>query len=180
MLPSRILFCLTGSIACFKACSVVSKLVQSSYEVQCIATHSALEFIGKRTLEGLTDKRVITDKFDDEFFKVHIDLVNWADLVIVCPATANSINRLALGLADDIVGLVYLANNFQKPFLIAPAMNTQMLNHPTVVDSINKLTQEGAIVLSTKEGTLACGSVGLGKLEDVGTIFEAICKHLNK
>lgn len=179
MLKNRILFCMTGSIACYKACSLVSLLIKNKFEVQCVTTKMALKFIGKATLEGLTDSKVIEDIFDSEFFKVHIDLVNWADLILVAPATANTINRLSVGLADDIIGLIYLANNYQKPFLIAPAMNSNMLEHITTKRSMEKLEEDGAFIFPTADGVLACGTYGKGKMINPKNIYDEIIKHLN-
>src|SRR4051794_8153584 len=98
MLKPKVLFQLSGSIACYKACAAVSKLVQSGMDVQAVCTSTALKFIGEATLEGLTGKPVFTDAFEPGRRMDHIHLARWADLAILCPATANSINRLASGL----------------------------------------------------------------------------------
>src|SRR4051812_25242236 len=104
MSQSKILFQLTGSIACYKACGAISKLVQAGVEVQAVATASALKFVGAATLEGLTGRPVFTDVFEAGKMMDHIHLARWADLAVVCPATAGSLNRLAAGTGDDVVG----------------------------------------------------------------------------
>ena len=129
----RILFQLTGSIACFKACWAISKLVQAGYQVQIAATQAALKFVGEATLEGLTGRKVFTDLFEPGHAMDHIHWARWADLSIICPASAGTINRLAAGIADDVVGTLFLAQdpvNRQPPCWIVPAMNALMWNHP--------------------------------------------------
>ncbi len=179
MSKNRIVFALTGSIACYKACSLISKLVKLGFQVQCVASKSAYKFIGKASLEGLTDKKVIDDIFDDKLFKPHIDLVKWADLIIICPATGNIINKLVSGIADDIISSLILSNSSQKPFLIAPAMNMHMLKNPITQKSISTLKSLGAKFIPTKKGVLACGDIGDGKLADIDTIYKEILKVLS-
>ncbi|MBF0547030.1 MAG: flavoprotein [Candidatus Riflebacteria bacterium] len=174
----NILFQLTGSIACYKACIVISKLVQSGNQVRTLASEAALKFIGKATLEGLTDNAVITEMFGTRFPRAHIDLPDWADLLILCPATANTINALAAGLADNLIGSTFLANNFRKPYLIAPAMNTNMFLHPATQESLKKLEAWGVRILPTDEGRLACGTSGPGRLLEPEKILLEIMKCL--
>src|SRR5471030_2306099 len=104
MSGSNLLFVFTGSIACYKACEAVSRLVQRGHRVRTVATEAALKFIGPATLEGLTGAPVLSDTFASGAALEHINLTRWADLIIVCPATANTLNRLAAGLADDLLG----------------------------------------------------------------------------
>src|SRR5881628_3332592 len=104
MSGSNILFVLSGSIACYKACDAISQLVQRGHRVRAVATEAALRFVGVATLEGLTGEKVATDIFASGAALDHIALARWADLVIVCPATANTLNRMAAGLADDLAG----------------------------------------------------------------------------
>ena len=117
---------MTGSIACYKACNLISKLVQNDYDVQVVASASALHFVGNATLEGLTGKPVIHDLFQSGNIMDHIHLIRWCDLVITAPATANFINKISQGLGDDLLTTLFLAHDFKKPYLIAPAMNTSM------------------------------------------------------
>ena len=170
----KILFKITGSIAAYKSAYLISKLVQNGYEVQTVATNSALEFIGKATLEGLTGKRVITDTFQSGGMMSHINLVKWADLTILAPATANTINKLAAGIGDNILTSLFLAHDWKTPYLVAPAMNMWMFDHPATKSSLEKLQSWGVEILPTGEGYLACGDMGKGKLLEPDLIFNRI------
>lgn len=174
----KILVKLSGSIAAYKTAYLISKLVQNDFEVQTVATNSSLEFIGKATLEGLTGKPVLTDQYESGKMMSHINLMKWADLILVCPASANTINKMSNGIADNLVTSLFLAYNFDKPYLIAPAMNTAMYNHPTTKLSLQKLTDWGITVLPTESGHLACGDVGEGKLIEPDYIYERIIEAL--
>ncbi len=161
----RLLFLLTGSISCYKACFAISRLVQAGIEVRTVATPAALQFVGKATLEGLTGQPVASDMWEPGRAMEHINLARWADLALVAPATANTINRLATGMADDLVGSLFLAWELnKKPWWIAPAMNVAMFNHPLTQTSLQKLSGLGVRVLDTGSGTLACGEEGAGRL----------------
>lgn len=174
MSKGKILFQLTGSISCYKACYLISKLVQAKYEVQTVATDAALKFVGEATLEGLTDRQVYKSMFGDGLAKAHISLADWADLMLLCPASANTINGLASGMAESLVGALFLANNFRKPYMIAPAMNSNMYEHPATQDSLKKLEKWGCKIYPTEEGMLACGAIGKGRLIDPEVIFKDI------
>ncbi len=180
MCKSKILFKISGSIAAYKSAIIISNLIQSGCEVQTVATNYALEFIGKATLEGLTGKPVYVDQYETGKMMSHINLVKWADLTILCPASANTINKFASGIADNLVTSLFLAHNFSKPYLIAPAMNTAMFNHPATQSAITKLESWGINVLPTAEGYLACGDIGKGKLLEPEKIIEHIKSSLNK
>lgn len=174
MSKSNILFIFTGSIACYKAVSVVSKLVQAGNDVHCVLTKSASKFIGKTTLEGLTGNKVHGDLFEEGSVMGHIHLLRKADMVVVAPATANFINKIAHGIADDLATTLFLAHDFDKPFVIVPAMNTSMYEHPTTTDSISKLQKLKIHVTSTGSGVLACGEVGYGKMLEPEQILQEI------
>src|SRR3954466_8192557 len=131
MSQRNVLFLLSGSIACYKACTVISRLTQAGVTVQTVATPAALRFVGAATLEGLSGRPVFSDLFEPGRALDHIELARAADLALVCPATANTINRLAGGLADDPIGALFLAWEIKhKPWLLAPAMNGAMWGHP--------------------------------------------------
>lgn len=179
MLKSKILFIMTGSIACYKACGLISKLVQNNYDVQVVATESALKFIGNSTIEGLTGKPVLSDLYKEGHNMEHISLMNWADMIVVAPATANYINKISAGLGDDLASTLFLAHDYKKPFLIAPAMNTKMYLNPITQKSIGYLKSLGIIILETASGVLACGEVGFGKLLDPELLFQEIKNNLN-
>jgi len=174
----KILLCLTGSIACYKACYLISSLIKEGFEIQTVATESALQFIGKASLEGLTDKTVMTSMFEEGKMKAHINLARNHDLILIYPATANTINKLSAGISDDLIGGIFLANNFQKPFWIAPAMNGHMLEHVATQSSLEKLEKWGCKILPTEQGMLACHEFGSGKALDPIIVKEMIMKEL--
>lgn len=180
MSKGKVLFQLTGSIACYKSCALLSRLVQSGYEVEVVASKSALEFVGEATLEGLTGKPVHTDTFERGQYMSHIHLMKWADLVLLSPATANAINKFAAGIGDDLISTLFLAYDFKKPYLIAPAMNSHMFQHPATQASIRKLETWGVKILGTGSGNLACGDIGEGRLLEPEQIFEKIQDALGK
>jgi phosphopantothenoylcysteine decarboxylase len=164
---SNILIHISGSISAYKACSLASALKKQGHEVQCTATKGALHFIGPASIEGITGRPLLTDVFagGETGYIPHISLSQqWADLILVYPASANVINRLAAGLSDDLFGAIFLANNFNKPLWIAPAMNSQMLLHPATQESLKKLEGWGCSILPSDEGLMACGTKGPGRL----------------
>ena len=175
----RVLFLLTGSIACFKACELISRLVKRSCAVQTVASAGALRFVGTATLEGLTGRPPFTDLYQAGRVMDHIHLARWADAALLCPATANSLNRLAAGLADDAIGALYLAWEIAaKPWLIAPAMNATMWDHPATRASRQVLAAHGASLLPVGEGPLACGESGEGRLLEVADIEAELLRAL--
>lgn len=176
----KILFKISGSIAAYKSAYLISKLVQNGFEIRVVATDYAFKFIGKATLEGLTGNKVYTDSFEEGEMMSHINLNKWADLTIVCPATANTINKLAAGISDNLLTSLFLAHDGSKPYLIAPAMNTLMFDHPATQASLSKLKEWGVQILPTAEGYLACGDTGTGKLLEPDVIFEYILSALKK
>lgn len=174
MSPTKVLFKLSGSIACYKACNLISRWVQEGKEVQTVASAAALKFVGASTLEGLTGKPVYGDLFEPGRQMAHIDLVKWADFSLLCPATANTLNKLAHGLGDDLLGSLFLAHDFAKPYFAAPAMNTAMYRHPATRESLGKLKSWGVQLLPTGRGRLACGDTGQGKLLEPDLVWESI------
>jgi phosphopantothenoylcysteine decarboxylase / phosphopantothenate---cysteine ligase len=174
MSKSKVLVLITGSIAAYKACYLISKLVQNDFAVKIAASKSALNFIGTPSLEGLIGQKIHCDTFEDGNAMAHINLIRWADLIITIPASANFINKIANGIGDDLVTTLALAHDFKKPFLICPAMNTQMYLHPATQKSLANLRQYGFTILETQSGVLACGEIGLGKLLDPDLIYDEI------
>jgi phosphopantothenoylcysteine decarboxylase/phosphopantothenate--cysteine ligase len=174
MSGSRIAFVLTGSIAGYKACDAISRLVQQGHRVRAVATPSALRFVGAATLEGLTGERPLTDTFEPGAALEHIQITRWADLVVVCPATANTINRFAAGLGDDLAGALFLAHDRAKPFLVAPAMNPAMWLHPATREAVAKLGSWGVRFIPVGDGRTACGEEGEGRLAEPPEIVAAI------
>lgn len=170
----KVLLQLTGSISCYKACYLASKLMKADCDVQFVATESALQFIGKATLEGLTHRPVISSMFEEGKMLAHIDLAKWADVILLYPATANTINGLAAGLASELIGGIFLANNFKTPYWIAPAMNSNMYEHPVTQASLIKLEAMGAYIFPTETGILACGDTGPGRLADPALVYDKL------
>lgn len=162
----KILLGVTGSISAFKSCALASLLVKEGAIVRIILSQGGAKFVGAASFEGLTGQAVYQDIFEGKpDFHPHITLAqNWADVIMIYPASANVINRLAAGLADDLLGATILANNYNKPLLIAPAMNSEMFANPAVTESLEKISRRGAIILPTGEGRMACGTVGKGRL----------------
>ncbi len=165
---------LSGSISCFKAAQVLSDLKKQGAEIQVLVSPGALQFIGEATLEGLSGREIIGNDFKKGHMMSHIDLVKWCDLAIVCPATAIKINELAHGVGHGIINSLFLAFDFSKPFLIAPAMNTKMLNHPATKKSLITLKSYGVDILDTGSGQLACGDIGEGRLLEPVDIIQRI------
>ncbi len=174
MSGSKIVFIVTGSIAAYKACDAVSRLVQRGHRVRAVATGAALRFVGTATLEGLTGEPVLTDLFQAGAALEHINLTRWADLVVVCPATAHTLNRFAAGLADDLAGALFLAHDRSKPFLVAPAMNPAMWQHPATLEAVEKLTRWGVRFIHPGAGRTACGEEGEGRLAEAPEIVAAV------
>lgn len=170
----KILYKITGSIAAYKSTQVISRLMQAGFKVQTVVSKDALNFIGAATLEGLTGRPVYHDQFASGTMMSHINLVKWADLTIVAPATANTINRLAQGDGGTLLRALFVAHDWTKPYLIAPAMNTNMYTHPATQKSLKTLADWGVTVLPTAEGYLVCGDEGLGKLLEPEDLLAAI------
>lgn len=173
MSASNVLFILTGSIAAAKACDVISRLVQRGHRVRCVATEAALRFVGPATLEGLTGAVPLTEMFSPGAALEHLELTRWADAVLVCPATAHTLNRFAAGLADDLPGALFLAHDRRKPWLVAPAMNPAMWAHPATCAAVAQLAAWGVRVLPVVEGRMACGEVGEGRMSEPAEIVAA-------
>jgi phosphopantothenoylcysteine decarboxylase/phosphopantothenate--cysteine ligase len=179
-IPKKILLKMSGSIAAYKVCQIISKLVQAGHEVQVVTSPHAHHFIGNSTLEGLSQKAVISDTFAPHHAMAHIHLMRWADLIIAAPATANFINKIASGVGDDLLTTLFLAHDFKKPYLLAPAMNTSMYQHPITQQSLAKLKELSIEILETESGVLACGEVGWGRLLEPEAILQRVEQKLRQ
>lgn len=178
-MASNILIGITGSIAAYKMADVVSQLIKQGHRVRCILTESATQFVTPLVLETLSGNPVRSAIFGADISGTeHIDLARWADLFVVAPASANTLAKLALGLADDLLTTVALAT--EAPVLIAPAMNTVMWNKPITQTHLRSLADAGARFVDPASGILACGEVGVGKLASVDSIVQAINARLNE
>lgn len=163
---SNILMMISGSIAAFKACQVISDLKKMGHRIKVVVTPTVFNFIGRSSLEALSGENVHSEIFEKDQSMAHIYLERWADLIVFCPATASSLNKMAAGIGDDLVTTLYLSHEFKKPFFIFPAMNQAMWNHPTTKSSILKLRSFGLQIIEPDSGALACGEEGAGRLLD--------------
>ena len=169
-----VLLGITGGIAAYKMANVASALRKTGAEVHCILTQNATQFITPLTFETLTNNRCIVDTFDRNFqYDVaHVSLAKKADVILIAPATANVIAKLAHGLADDMLTTTVLASRCPK--LIAPAMNTAMLENPATQENLATLRRYGFTVIEPATGMLACKDVGSGKLPEPEVLCEEI------
>ncbi|PEB55054.1 bifunctional phosphopantothenoylcysteine decarboxylase/phosphopantothenate--cysteine ligase CoaBC [Bacillus pseudomycoides] len=167
----KILLCVTGGIAVFKAAALTSKLTQAGALVKVMMSESAMKFVTPLTFQALSRHDVYTDTFDEKDSAViaHIDLADWADVVLVAPATANCIGKLANGIADDMISTTLLATT--APVWIAPAMNVHMYENKIVQKNMMTLKTLGYTFIEPGEGFLACGYVAKGRLEEPETII---------
>lgn len=170
----KILLGVTGGIAAYKAAALCSKLVQQGAEVRVMMTESATKFISELTLQALSKNPVHTDTFDEKNPSAiaHINLADWADLVLIAPATANIIGKMAAGIADDMVSTTLLAT--QAPIMLAPAMNVHMYVHPAVTKNMAELVARGVMMVEPGEGLLACGYTGKGRMEEPESIVAVV------
>jgi phosphopantothenoylcysteine decarboxylase/phosphopantothenate--cysteine ligase len=168
----------TGGISAYKAVEVARLLQQRGHDVRVVMTRSARRFIGPLTFEAITRHPVITGQFEPGLNAniEHIALASEAALVLVAPATANAIGKFANGIADDFLSSLYLAT--RAPVLVAPAMNSQMWDHPAVQDNLARLAARGVAFVEPGEGYLACGWVGKGRLAEPEVIVEAALARL--
>ncbi|MFV0415355.1 MAG: flavoprotein [Chthoniobacterales bacterium] len=169
----------TGSIAACKAADLTSQLRKAGADVHVVMTHEALEFVGELTFKTLSRNPVITSLSSEKnsWQPGHIELADHCDLLLIAPATANTISKLALGLADDALTSIALA--CQAPLLIAPAMNGKMWEHPAIRHNVKTLSDRGARFIGPEEGMLACGYEGLGRLQPIESILETCSEILS-
>lgn len=164
----------TGGIAAYKSAALTSLLVKAGAQVQVIMTEHARQFIAPLTFESLTGRRCLTDTFDrnHEYSTEHVELAKEADVVMIAPATANIIAKIAHGMADDMLTTTILACDCPK--IVAPAMNTRMYENPVTQDNIRKLEEYGMTIAHPTSGHLACGDIGKGKMLEPEELFQYI------
>jgi phosphopantothenoylcysteine decarboxylase/phosphopantothenate--cysteine ligase len=167
----------TGSIAAYKACEITNALKRASIDVQVLMTREACEFISPRTLQTLSRNKVITDMFEipDEWNPLHVSIADRAGLLLIAPASANVIGKMANGICDDILTCVACAT--RAPVLIAPAMNSNMYKNGFVQENIARLKKSGVKFVGPVRGGLACGRIDIGHLAKVEDIVSE-AKHL--
>ncbi|KAA9111747.1 bifunctional phosphopantothenoylcysteine decarboxylase/phosphopantothenate--cysteine ligase CoaBC [Microbacterium rhizomatis] len=162
----------TGGIAAYKTIQVVRELVLAGHTVRVIATDAALRFVGAPTWEAISRNALNTSIFDDVAAVRHVALGQQADVVVIAPATANTIAKLAAGIADDLLGTTVLAS--RAPLVIAPAMHTEMWQHPATVANIQTLRERGVVIVGPETGRLTGPDVGPGRVSEPGTIVAAV------
>ncbi len=175
---ASIVLCVTGSIAAYKAADLASKLKQAGHDVTTVMSEAATKLVAPATFQNLTGRRVYVDLWDPVGQTEHIGLTDRADLVVVAPATANCLAKLAHGLGDDIVSTTLLA--LAQPALVCPAMNHRMWSNPVVQANLQKVVQLGHHVLAPGAGNLACGHTGPGRLAEPAEILVEVERLLSK
>jgi phosphopantothenoylcysteine decarboxylase len=178
--PRRVLLGVTGSIAAHKAVDIASQLVKHRCEVRVVMTADALRFVTPVPFRTLSRHPVITDLFEDEeeWKPSHLQVADEARLLLVAPATAHTIAKLALGLAGDALSCIALALNPEARVLIAPAMNGKMWLHPATQQHVEVLKQRGVEFIGPGQGLLACGYEGIGRLTEVESIVRRALEML--
>jgi len=176
----RVVLGVTGSIACFKAAQLCSTLVQFGADVDVILTESAQKFIAPLTFQALTRRPVYTDLYDvlPDLSSAHVEVGMRADVLVVCPASATTLSRLAHGSAEDMLSCTALATS--APLVIAPAMNVNMWQHPATQANMTLLSERGAIQVGPVEGRLAEGITGMGRLAPLEDVVAAVRVALGK
>ncbi|PID82985.1 MAG: bifunctional phosphopantothenoylcysteine decarboxylase/phosphopantothenate--cysteine ligase CoaBC [Clostridiales bacterium] len=173
----KVLLCVTGGIAAYKSLDIASSLSKKGVSVDVVMSDNATKFVTPLSFEAITSNPVHISSFDMDFQGIkHISLAKNSDVIIIAPATANAISKLACGLADDLISLTVLATN--KKVIIAPAMNVLMYESKVIQDNINILKKRGYSFIEPEEGLLACGDFGKGKLANINHIVDVITENL--
>jgi len=174
VIGKRILLIVGGGIAAYKSAELIRLIRKAGGEVSCVLTKGGAQFITEMTLAALSENKVYTSLWDlkDEVEMGHIQLSRQADLVVVCPATADLMAKMAAGIADDLATTLLLATD--KPVLAAPAMNVRMWRHPATMRNVARLRQDGVTLLEPDDGEMACGEFGPGRLPEPEAILAAI------
>ncbi|MDL2312180.1 bifunctional phosphopantothenoylcysteine decarboxylase/phosphopantothenate--cysteine ligase CoaBC [Bacteroidales bacterium OttesenSCG-928-B11] len=175
----KILIGITGGIAAYKSLTLIRLLVKAGCEVKVVATQNALQFVTPLTVETISQNKLYCDTFapTEKFDVGHVALAEWADCMIVAPCSANMVGKLAHGIADDALSTLLLA--FNKILFVAPAMNTNMYEHPAVQDNLRILKQRGVRLIEPASGFLACGTQGKGRMEEPEIIAGKVLDALN-
>jgi len=177
-----LLLCVTGGIACYKSADLASKLTRAGASVTAALTENACRFVAPLTFQAVTRNRVFTDLWPDagDHDSLHISLTERADLMIIAPATANVLGKIACGIADDLVTTMAMSAEGTCPILVAPAMNTRMWNSQALQDNIKTLDARGVRFAGPNDGPLACGTTGPGRMSEPHEIVSAIISILDQ
>jgi phosphopantothenoylcysteine decarboxylase / phosphopantothenate---cysteine ligase len=166
----KILLGITGSIAAYKSCFLIRELIKANADVRCVATKSALDFIGGITFSTLSKNELISDLHLGNYWNNHVELGLWADAMVVAPASANSIAKAANGICDSALMAIYLSA--KCPVFWAPSMDLDMWHHPATQTNIDKLISYGNKIIPVGDGELASGLVGKGRMAEVFDIMQ--------
>ena len=175
---TKVVLCVTGGIAAYKAVEIARTLVQLGAEVRVVMTRAATTFVGPQTFASVSGHPVVTNLFTDGPEVPHVEVARGADLAIVAPATANSLAKMARGVADDVVGSTWLM--LRCPAIIAPAMHTEMWEHEATQENVRILAERGAAIVGPASGALLSGDEGPGRLEEPQTIVQAALEALGR
>ena len=172
----NILLIISGSIAAYKSLDLIRRLRERGVNVRCILTKGGEQFVTPMSVAALCEHPAYTDLWSlkDEAEMGHIRLSREADCIIIAPASADLIAKMAHGMADDLATAALLANT--KPLFVAPAMNKEMWAHPATQRNLAQIKKDGATIIEPESGELACGEIGAGRMADVGKILEAIAR----
>jgi phosphopantothenoylcysteine decarboxylase / phosphopantothenate---cysteine ligase len=174
----KLLLCVTGGIAAYKACELTSLAVKAGHEVRVLMSRRAKDFVGPLSFAGLSGHAVFSD--DSEQAMDHIELARWAEVACVAPLTAHTLGKLACGLCDDLLSTTLMALPARTPVVLGPAMNTQMWENPVVVRNLGWLQELGRYtIVAPVEKRLACGDVGPGGLADPAELLAA-CERVQR
>lgn len=168
----RVVLAVSGGVAAYKSAFLARRLIEAGAELEVILTESATEFIGAQTFAAITGRAPHVSLFDDEMVSPHTELARWCDAMIVAPATAATIGRIANGLSTDLLAATVLAT--QAPVLVAPAMHTEMWQHPSTLRNVETLKGDGCSFVGPETGELAGGDMGIGRVAEAGKIIEAL------
>ena len=179
LLDKKVLLIICGGIAAYKSLEIIRNLKKKKFKIKTILTKSAKNFVTPLSITSLSKEKVYEDIFsiENESEMDHISLSRWADLIIVCPATANTISKLSSGTSDDLASTVMLASN--KDIYLAPAMNVRMWEHPSTKENLNKLKNYGYKIIGPDIGEMACGEYGEGKMTEPNEIIKEILSYFN-
>jgi phosphopantothenoylcysteine decarboxylase/phosphopantothenate--cysteine ligase len=176
----KILLGVSGGVAAYKAADLASKLTAAGATIRTVMTENALRLVTAKSFEAVTGQPVYTSLWETDEYKIgHINLTDWADVVVVAPATANIIGKVANGICDDLLSTTLCAS-WEGPVILAPAMNDRMWKNPAVQKNVKTLKGMGMELIGPMQGRLACGTEGIGRMAEPQEILDAICKTAAK